>query len=70
MFVIVDSEFGKWEVFIPIVLFVVDVLAEDCLDGLVKSFGLAIGLGVKCCGEVKFCVEIFHECFPKFGSEF
>ena len=67
---VVDGKFGEWEEFIPVVLFVADVLAKNGFNCFVKSFGLSVCLGVKCCGDVEFRVKVFHEGFPEFGSKF
>lgn len=66
---VVDCEFGRVEVFIPIRLLEIDVGPEELLQGSVGPLGLAVGLRVVSGTHGQGGSELGPECTPKVGGE-
>ncbi len=53
----------------PIILIVVDIVFEILFDGLVESFYLSIGLGIKSCKKFAIYSEFCDECYEESRSK-
>jgi hypothetical protein len=66
---IIDSEFGKREPFHPILLTVVDIMAQVLLKVCIRNLSLAIRFRVEGCGEVNRDTEAVTDSFPEFRNK-